>query len=221
MENLDYWRLCDELSVIQSALLIVGVDPASFQDSIVSSSSNDRPNGYDAAIAALTHAILAKRLPATIRRLAWEKGWIEDDHESDETVERDQRGIFVIYKGTPDWGMTSVRLEDLRDWLRTRGVSSGFFFPEGNDTAAYLNSNNPTYAPKLAAAIGAWEAVSSDPLSTRGRTAKQAIAIWLRRNASRYGLTKEDGNPNEQGIEEVSKIANWETKGGAPKTPGE
>jgi hypothetical protein len=73
MENLDYWRLCDELSVIQSALLIVGVDPASFQDSIVSSSSNDRPNGYDAAIAALTHAILAKRLPATIRRLAWEK----------------------------------------------------------------------------------------------------------------------------------------------------
>ena len=24
---------------------------------------------------------------------------------------------------------------------------------------------------------------------------------------------KEDGNPNEQGIEEVAKIANWDTKG--------
>jgi hypothetical protein len=57
-------------------------------------------------MAALSHAILAKRLPATIRRVAWEKGWNEDDHETDETVQRDQRGIWVIYKGTPDWGMT-------------------------------------------------------------------------------------------------------------------
>jgi hypothetical protein len=54
----------------------------------------------------------------------------------------------------------------------------------------------------------------------RGKTAKQAINVWLRRNAARFGLTKEDGNPNDQGIEDVSKIANWDTKGGAPKTPG-
>jgi len=44
--------------------------------------------------------------------------------------------------------------------------------------------------------------------------------VWLRQHANEFGLTKEDGNPNEQGIEEVAKIANWDTKGGAPKTPG-
>ena len=33
-------------------------------------------------------------------------------------------------------------------------------------------------------------------------------------------LTKDDGNPNQLGIEEVAKIANWSVKGGAPKTPG-
>ena len=42
---------------------------------------------------------------------------------------------------------------------------------------------------------------------------------WLRRHADQYGLTKDDGNPNEQGIEEIAKIANWDSKGGAPKTP--
>jgi hypothetical protein len=41
----------------------------------------------------------------------------------------------------------------------------------------------------------------------------------LAAHANEFGLTKEDGNPNEQGIEEVAKIANWDTKGGAPKTP--
>jgi hypothetical protein len=52
-----------------------------------------------------------------------------------------------------------------------------------------------------------------------GTTAKQAMMKWLRRHADQYGLTKDDGNPNEQGIEEIAKIANWDSKGGAPKTP--
>jgi hypothetical protein len=45
------------------------------------------------------------------------------------------------------------------------------------------------------------------------------MIIWLRQHANEFRLTKEDGNPNEQGIEEVAKIANWDTKGGSPKTP--
>ncbi len=38
--------------------------------------------------------------------------------------------------------------------------------------------------------------------------------------ASEYGLTKEDGSPNEQGIDEVAKVANWKPGGGVAKTPG-
>ena len=33
MDPLDYWRLCNELSVIQAALLIVGVDPSIAENS--------------------------------------------------------------------------------------------------------------------------------------------------------------------------------------------
>ena len=220
MEGLDYWRLCDEVSITQAALLIVGVDPATCQDNIANWTAENRPIGYDASLAALTHAILAGRLKATIRRGAWERGWNEDPSEH-EDVGRDHRGLQIIFKTDPDWSLTTTTVDDLRIWLRGRGIKTGFFFPEDTDSADYLNPADLHYAPKLAAAISAWEAVKKDPSAMRGKTAKQAIVIWLRRHADRYGLTKEDGSPNEQGIEEVSKIANWDTKGGAPKTPGE
>ena len=54
----------------------------------------------------------------------------------------------------------------------------------------------------------------------KGKTAKQALERWLRENAAGYGLSDEDGNPNAKGIEECAKVANWQHKGGAPKTPG-
>jgi hypothetical protein len=66
MDSLDYWRLCDELSVVQAALLIVGEDPSQLQERIDTTGAHARPEGYDAAKAALVHAIRGKRLPARI-----------------------------------------------------------------------------------------------------------------------------------------------------------
>jgi hypothetical protein len=54
-----------------------------------------------------------------------------------------------------------------------------------------------------------------------GKTPKQALTKWLRENASRYGLSGDDGAPNETGIEEVAKVANWQPSGGAPRTPNQ
>lgn len=95
--------------------------------------------------------------------------------------------------------------------------------PEGEDPlespAAYLDPGHPHYASKLAAAVAAWQAVTSKPELLRGSSPKAAMERWLRENASRYGLLKENGTANEQGIEEITKVANWKTKGGAPSTP--
>ena len=110
-------------------------------------------------------------------------------------------------------------LEDLRTWLKSRGIKTGFFFPSPEEAPDYLSVFHDHYSPKLAAAIEAWKAVSGDPDLRVGTTVKQALIVWLRQHANDFGLTKEDGNPNEQGIEDVAKIANWDTKGGAPKTP--
>ena len=50
---------------------------------------------------------------------------------------------------------------------------------------------------------------------------KQDLTKWLNLHAAEYGLTNDEGEPNKQAVEEVAKVANWNTKGGAPKTPGQ
>jgi hypothetical protein len=193
MDALDYWRLCDDLSVVQAALLIIGEDPAVAQDYIGTWEPENRPKGYDAVKTALANAVKRKQLRTDVP---------EDEDD-----------------GRPIWEQARIQVDDLRAWLRSRGVTTGFFFPlsKGPD---YLSDSHPNYAQKLAAAIEAWTAVSGDAELRRGKSVKQALVIWLRQHANEFGLTKEDGKPNEQGIEEVAKIANWHTRGGAPKTPG-
>jgi hypothetical protein len=196
MDPLDYWRLCDEVSVVQAALLIVGEDPAVAQEYISGWVPDKRPKGYDAAKAALLNAIHGKRLAAIVPEA------------------EDEDGVRMVL-----WDDAKISVDTLRTWLTSRGVRTGFFFPlpEGPD---YLSDFHPNYSQKLAAAIEAWTAVSGDAELRRGKSVKQALIIWLRQHANEFGLAKEDGNPNEQGIEEVAKIANWDTRGGAPKTPG-
>jgi hypothetical protein len=46
------------------------------------------------------------------------------------------------------------------------------------------------------------------------------LVKWLREHAVEFGMSDEDGKPNETGIEETAKVANWQLTGGAPKTPG-
>jgi len=197
LDPLDYWRLCDELSVVQAALLIVGRDPSGVENGIDLQRPSNRPAGYNAAKAALINAVNGKRLAATVVNSTNNDGW----------------------SSGPDWHQTTIMVEDLRVWLRSRGIRTGFFFPTepGPD---YLSEFHPNYSAKLAAAIEAWKAISADTELRRGKSVKQALIVWLRQHANEFGLTKEDGNPNEQGIEDVAKIANWDTRGGAPKTPG-
>jgi hypothetical protein len=56
MESLDYWRLCDELSIMQAALLIAGCDPSSDAAYVEYRSPEKRPDGYEAAKTAISNA---------------------------------------------------------------------------------------------------------------------------------------------------------------------
>jgi len=67
--------------------------------------------------------------------------------------------------------------------------------------------------------VRAWNEVTSDPAASNGKCPKKALEIWLRKHANEYGLTNKDGNPNQQGIEEICKVANWRLSGGATPTP--
>jgi len=202
MESLDYWRLCDELSLVQAVLLLVGCDPSNEATSVESRAMHERPHGYEAARTAIVNAfrrgsISGKLIPCY---------WCDDEGTRIETAEEEI-----------DLEKSRVEVESLKEWLTGRGFRSGFFFPTAIDAPDYLDPKNPRYAPKLAAAVRAWQAVGQ----AEGRTPKQALAKWLREHAAEFGLTDNDGRPNDTGIEEVSKVANWQPGGGAPKTPGQ
>lgn len=228
MEKMDYWRLCDALTVVQAALLIVGADPGEHPD-IINSQEETRPINFSTTLKALSHAILEGRLPAIIRREAWERGWAEtplwkrlrdeepgdgENFTKDVEIFSDQKEIpkeaktlkrrGIIYRTTPDWNLTTVLVEDLQGWLKGRGFNTGFFFPHANIQTDFLDPHHKNYSPKLAAAIESWRAISADPGLTKGKTVKQALKSWLRQNAGQFGLTKDDGNPNEQGITEIA-----------------
>lgn len=197
IDDLDFWRLCDELSIKDAALLIAGKSPSGYF-SVEHFSATEKPKGYEAARTAIMNALRSGRI----------KGTVELE------IESDLNGNESKIEGTV--GLSSrVEVESLKEWLVSRGARPSFFFPEKTDTPDYLDREHPRYAPKLAAAVAAWTAVT-DP---SGKHPKQALTKWLRENAKDFGLTDEDGKPNETGIEEAAKVANWQPSGGAPKTP--
>ena len=194
LSPIDYWRLCDELNIVQAALLLVGEDPSGTASYVESWDVENRPKGYEAAKTALTNAV---------RRGA--------------IVEHDFNGNEIgPIAGSIDLGRTQVNVHSLRQWLADRGITSGFFIQGRNFGPDYLSPDHPRYAPKLAAAVRAWMEVD-DP---QGKSPKSALVKWLRENAREFGLSDDEGKPNELGIDECAKVANWQPSGGAPKTPG-
>ena len=223
-DPLSYWRRCDQLTVVQAALLILGFDPSAFLEGrTVLGTGQMEPtepvDGYEATLSALANAILAGTLPAKIRSHARPWSGYADYPDMAETRAKDVRGVEIIYQLQPSWSLTTVSVEDLRYWLKKRGASGGFFFPDREPTIAeYLNPENGCYAPKLAAGLDAWRAVSTDPNLRKKKSAKQALDDWLTQEASRYELLKPDGSINRAAIEDIAKVANWDLKGGAPRT---
>jgi len=88
------------------------------------------------------------------------------------------------------------------------------------DLPSFLDPQHLNHSAKLAAAIAAWRAVTDDPKLTRAKSVKSALQDWLTAHAKDLHLTKKDGTVNNQAMEEIAKVANWDPKGGAPKTPG-
>ena len=197
MSEFEYWRLCDQLSLVQAALLMAGHDPSNIEHSVEHRPSAKQPSGYAACRQALIGAIETERL----------KGYLFYDEGCDNNGN--------TYANL-DAGRSHVLTKGIGEWLFERGVRSNFFLPQSEAPKEYLDPTHERFAPKLAAAIRAWEAVGEEK-SIKG-TPKQRLEKWLRLHASEYGLTQKDGKPNESAIAQIAKIANWNLQGGAPTT---
>jgi hypothetical protein len=201
--NLDLWRLHDELTIVQAAILICDCEKIDLYSQVEGWPDDKKPPGYLAIKMALIKAVERNEIEGSF-------GCKIDE------IYNEYQG-FIQVQGPLDPENSKVNVESLRKWLNQKGIT-GFFQPEvKSDIPDYLDNKHKHYAPKLAAAIGAWEAVNKNPQLLRGKSAKQAMINWLEKNAEQFGLTNEEGKLNELGIEEVAKVANWQ-KGGAPKS---
>jgi len=230
MDQWDYWRLCEDFTVDDAACLIAGCLPEQTRHCFYDSGSEDFwPILLPPAYKALRNAVSVGRIKATMvhRDLS---GELSDEYiryhsnivSLKGVVERKNNiPITVEFDVNPDWSKTTVSYEDLKAWLESRGIYPEFFFPHGKEddvlVPGYLDCEHEYFSAKLKAAVDVWLAVSDSPPTAN--SPKEAIKVWLRRNASQYGLAKEDGTPNETGIEEIAKIVHWRGKGGAIKTP--
>ncbi len=199
MNSFDYWRLCDELSIFECASLLVGKDPSEQPGDLTG--DQDHQASFEAAKNAISRALLAGTIKGKIVPIMTQY-FMEEFYEQ-------------AIEGSVNERESRVEVESLRAWLCERGYRTGFFFPAASSTPDYLDPSNPRYAPRLAAAVRAWEAVTD----SKGKTPKQALIKWLREHAAEFSLNTGEGKPNETGIEEVAKVANWNSSGGAPKTP--
>jgi hypothetical protein len=201
--NLEMWYHCNHYTVEQAALLVAGHDAAL---RVEYWRPEERPSGYEAAKHAITHALL------------------KDPDTMGQAIPLNPNDIWPGITDRIDVQRSLVWASSLKKWLLDSGVKTGFFSGKnngvpGDDRPGYLNPDHPRYSPKLAAAVRAWQACG-DAAATNGRSPKRALAAWLKENAVELELVDKQGKPNSTGIEEVAKVANWETGGGAPKTPG-
>lgn len=205
LDPIDYWRLCDELTILQAAALVAGVDPSGEVGACCEDwKPHERPAGYEAAKSGIVRALQRQVI----------RGHIIPLGEYD--INGNQCGEIA---GSVDLDRSTVEVESLRSWLRGLGFMSAFFFPPESRAPDYANPDSQYYAPDLAAAVAAWEAVSGDKTLTRGKKPKQAIVAWLKKNGNSYGLLDDEGNPRESRINEIAALANWDKTPGAAKTP--
>jgi hypothetical protein len=191
-------------SVTHAAALIAGFDPNSvdesgnwFKDPGNRSYGQRRLTWVQTAFVALVNAVNARKLKATVRRPAWQRGWDEEPEEGEAYAQKDTirdddaahawgiaephavRARSIIYRVTPDWKLTTVTVDDVRGWLASRGVKTGFFFRDATDAPDYLNPKHPRYAPGLAAAVNAWVRCHAGQRQER-EGCNQEVFAWAR-----------------------------------------
>lgn len=190
MEELDFWKICDSLTVKQATLLTLGHNPEKYQNTTTSIF----PTGYIAIFSALKKAVESNKIEAKIK-------YNDSDNSS------------------INWDTTELDLESIRKWILPKNISNNTFFEtSSNKHLNFMFPWHEYFPPKLRTAHHAWSLVTGHPELLIGKTPKQALEKWIRERADLYDLLKEDGSYNETAIEEIVKVANWKPEGGVAKT---
>ncbi len=121
MDSLDYWRLCDELNIIQAAHLLIGMVPGEVEamfaggSELTGKSRSKYIIDLNAAQTAITNALRRGSI----------QGNIVPNTEFD--INGNSIGFVV---GTINPEESQLEVASLKRWLAERGFTTGFFFPD-------------------------------------------------------------------------------------------
>lgn len=222
LKPIDFWHFCEDLTVVQAALLILGHDPSELQSEVFKENTLFKPAGFDAIFSGITQAIINEKLNARFRSEAYElHGFVtvRNGERFDRlAIGNDGEVCRIAYKKKPNWDLTTVNVDDLKAWLLSRNIKPAFFFDEqSSNTPDYLDPNHPRYSEKLAATVKVWLAMNDSNL-LEGKAIIPTLENWLESRYKELGLTYKN-EINKTAIKECAKVANWNPDGGATKTP--
>jgi hypothetical protein len=209
MSEDDALKLANALSIVNAACCIVNIAPslASYANGVTDFSLNTGDSGTDERL-----PLGQVKLAVSAMCSAITTGKLKPAHVERPDVEGAREAFFNIWE-------TLIEVDELKRWLISRNCKPPFFFgADASNTPNYLESKNPNFSPEIAAAIKAWEAIQDSELR-KGKTVKAAATDWLETNYRELGLIHK-GKRSGSAIERIATIVNWETSGGAPKTPG-
>ena len=235
--SLEGWRLVTDLTVVDAAILIVGGDPSHTEtvfdphgEEYYEAKVTSGHKGYDGTFAGLTGAILSGSLRATLkyaiedaeqpRSKLGENFWLLTKQDLNPFFEGGANfswnsGNVRIAKN-PDWDMTTINVDNLKAWLRSKGRMTGFFFPEpknADEADAFMDENHDHFSPDVALAISAWRALSNEQRFPRG--VKAAIEDWIDAHPEAW---KGEESLSLAAKERIATLVNWKRTGGAPRT---
>lgn len=203
LDPIDFWKFHDTLTASESALLMLDKDPSIYSNY----SDYNISTAYETILGALQKDIRAERLDANIFY--------------------DMETHYSNTEPDIDWNKTIIHVSVLKKWLLSKNFKPAFFFSEETGTPDYLDKNHPRYSDKLAATVKAWLAMEDDQL-LKGKSPILAMESFLTNKYKEFGLIYKQNNSksgykigdmNKGAINEITKIANWKDKGGAPSTP--
>lgn len=131
--DMEHWRWCDELSVVEAAMLVVGLNPSLLETVHILdgafhkigtsnhiSNSSHFPN-FVPVFHAISRAVESGQLACRVVH-----HWVDEDDEFEHCTlaQKASTGLQT------DWRRSLVSIQDFRSWMTERKVKPAFFFPD-------------------------------------------------------------------------------------------
>lgn len=125
-------------------------------------------------------------------------------------------GRRFYFTKEPDWERSTIKVNDLMEWMQNRGRRPVFFFPNNLASGdAFRDPAHEHFSTELDLAVSAWEALLPKRKFPSG--IKAAIEKWIEDNPKAWrGSEPLSGAAKER----IATLINWNKGGGAPKAGG-